>query len=127
MSAMYSSALAITSMSDHGRRYDSVFDNASSETDGLLNTSAVVITRLTLHASPMIEAACALSPAAAIITTRSALSTSSIRFLVRPAMSLSQPEKLSPALGALPKADAVKNVAPFQVRWDISLTTRSLG
>ena len=59
----------------------------------------VVVTRLTLQASPMIEAACALSPAAATITTRSALLTSSIRFLVRPARSLSQPEKLSPWLG----------------------------
>src|SRR4051812_225088 len=127
MSAMYSSALAITSISDHGRRCDSVFDSASSETDGLLSTKAVVITRFTLQASPMIEAACAGSPAAATITTRSALLTSSIRFLVRPAMSLSQPEKLSPALGAPPNADAVKNVAPFQVRCDISLTTRSLG
>ena len=48
------------------------------------------VTRLTLHASPMIEAAEAFSPAFATITTRSALATSSIRFLVRPARSLSQ-------------------------------------
>ena len=87
----------------------------------------MVVTRLTLQASPMIEAACALSPAAATITTRSALLTSSIRFLVRPARSLSQPEKLSPAFGAPPNADAVKNVARFHFRCDISLTTRSLG
>ncbi len=87
----------------------------------------MVITRLTLQASPMIEAACALSPAAATITTRSALSTSSIRFLVRPARSLSQPAKLSPCRGAPPNADAVKKVARFQLRCASSLTTRSLG
>ena len=75
----------------------------------------------------MIEAAAASSPAAATITTRSALLTSSIRFLVRPARSLSQPEKLSPAFGTPPNADAVKNVARFHFCCDSSLTTRSLG
>ena len=57
MSAMYSSALAITSISAQGRRCESVFDSASSEIDGPPRTSAVVVTRVTLQASPKIEAA----------------------------------------------------------------------
>src|SRR5260221_808449 len=117
----------MTSISAQGRRCDSVLDNASSDTVLPPSTSAVVITRLTLHASPMIDAACAFSPAAATITTRSALLTSSIRSLVRPARSNSQPAKLSPWRGVLPNADAVKNVALFHWRCASSLTTRSLG
>ena len=116
MSSTYSSALATTSISAQGRRWDSVFDSASSDLSAPPRISPVVITRLRLHASPMIEAACALSPAAATITTRSAVSTSSTRFLVRPARSESQPAKLSPAFGASPNAEAVKNVARDRLR-----------
>ena len=47
MSAMYSSALAITSINAQGRRCDSVFDSASSEIELPPSTSAVVtMTRL---------------------------------------------------------------------------------
>ena len=82
-----------------------------SETDGSAITSAVVLTRFRLQASPMIEAASAFWPAVAIITTRSAWSISSIRLLVWPARSASHPaiENGCPAGG--PLVGAVKNAA----------------
>src|SRR5215217_9015757 len=77
----------------------------------------------------MIAAASAFWPGVAIITTRSAVVTSSIRFLVRPAKSLSQPftENRAVSRGALAKAEAVKNVAAAHEDCARSLTTCSLG
>src|SRR5262245_33256914 len=87
--------------------------------------SAVVMTWLTLQASPMMAAAWAFSPAAAIITTRSALAISSIRFFVRPARSVSHSgEKRCALRGA--NADAVKKVARVHARAARCLATRSL-
>src|SRR5229473_8326196 len=116
-------------MSDHGRSAASVLDRASSDLLGPPRMRPVVLMRLALQASPMMVAAWAFSPAVATITTRSAEPTSSIRSLVRPAMSLSQPviEKLSPRFGALAKADAVKKLALFQACSASRLMTRSLG
>src|SRR5436305_7587009 len=89
----------------------------------------VVLIRLALAASPMIAAAWAFSPAVATITIRSADATSSIRSLVRPATSLSQPviEKSLPLAGAPENAEAVKKVAWFHFAWASRLTTRSAG
>src|SRR5215210_8744923 len=82
-----------------------------------------------LQASPMMAAASAFCPGVAIITTRSALVTSSTRFLVRPARSLSQPSTENRAFwrGALANAEAVKNVAARHCDCASSLTTSSLG
>src|SRR5215472_17004264 len=77
----------------------------------------------------MSAAAPALSSALATITTRSAEAISSMRFLVRPARSLSQPpsEKRSgaPPEVAPAKAEAVRKVAPCQASHANCLTTRS--
>src|SRR5260370_41536808 len=102
-------------MSDHGRNAASVLDRASSDLLGPPRMRPVVLMRLALQASPMIVAACALAPAVATMTTRSAGPTSSLRSLVRPAMSRSPPdiEKLSPRFGAPAEADAVKKLALF--------------
>src|SRR5580700_266368 len=110
MSLMYSSALAITSIMACGRSCASIFDMVSSLEDAQPSISAVVMTWLWLQASLMIAAAAAFSPAVATMTTRSALLTSAIRSLVRPARSLSQPltENFSPFRGAPEKADAVR-------------------
>src|SRR5271169_43689 len=129
MSLMYSSALEITSIMACGRNWASIFDSTSSLDVAPPRISAVVITCLMLQASPIIAAAAAFSPAVATITTRSAEFTSSTRFLVRPARSLSQPfmENLSPFFGAPEKAVAVRKLARCQGDWARSLTTRSLG
>src|SRR5262245_17905945 len=112
MSSMYSSALATTTIMACGRSWARDLDSPSSDCASLPRTRAVVITRLTLQASPMIAAACAFSPDAAIITTRSALSTSSMRLLVRPARSFSQPSMENGAASAgVVKAEAVKKLA----------------
>src|SRR5215471_4757631 len=132
MSSMYSSVLAITSISAHGRNCASVRDSASSDTDAVPIIKAVVVTRRRLQVSPMMEAACASSPAPAIITTRSAVLISSTRSLVRPARSCSQPlieNGLSPGSwrNALAKADAVRKLAWFHEARARRSTTRSLG
>ncbi len=57
ISVIYSSAPAITSINAQGRNCVSVCDSAASETDAAPSTSAVVMTRFRLHASPMSEAA----------------------------------------------------------------------
>src|ERR1700722_10794167 len=129
MSLIYSSALEITSIMACGRKALSIFDRTSSLDDAPPRISAVVITCLRLQASPISAAAAAFSPALATITTRSALSTSAIKSLVRPARSLSQPpmENGSPARGAPENADAVRKLARCQGERASSLTTRSLG
>src|ERR1700684_2670266 len=102
MSLMYSSALEITSIMTCGRNCASIFEIVSSLDAAPPRISAVVITCLTLQASPMMAAAATFSPAVATMTTRSAVLTSSTRSLVRPARSLSQPpiEDGSPRGGA---------------------------
>ena len=79
----------------------------------------------------MSEAACAFSPAVATMTTRSALLTSSIRSLVRPARSLSQPCMEKRSASSRPRrangSDAVKKLALSQRDCARSLTTRSLA
>src|SRR5258708_11526688 len=104
----------MTSISDHGRICDSVFDSISSEADAPPRMSPVVVIRLRLQASPISAAAWAFSPAVATMTTRSAVSTSFIRSLVRPARSLSQPcmEKL-PAGGRAPEDEGAEKSAAF--------------
>src|ERR1700691_2544396 len=129
MSLMYSSALEITSIMACGRNCASIFDSVSSLELAPPRMSAVVMTCLTLQASPMIAAAAALSPAVATITTRSAVLTSSTRSLVRPARSLSHPpmEKRSPCRGAPENEDAVRKEARCHWEPARSLTTCSLG
>src|SRR5215468_2908093 len=117
----------MTSISDHGRNCDSVFDSISSVADAPPKMRPVVLTRLRLQASPTNAAAWEFSPAVATITTRSAPLTSSIRSLVRPARSLSQPCIEKPRPGGVPaNADAVKKLALFQRRPARRLTSASL-
>src|ERR1700730_2215919 len=132
----------MTSISDHGRNRDSVFDSISSVAAPPPRMRPVVLTRLRLHASPIKVAAGTFSPAVATMTTRSALPTSSIKSLVRPARSLNQPciEKLpAPGAPSLPSpacgrrwgggenAEAVKKAALFQRNRARCLTSASLG
>src|SRR5215468_7224529 len=118
----------MTSISDHGRNCDSVFDNIASVADAPPRMRPVVLTRLRLQASPIKVAAWAFSPAVATMTTRSALLTSSIRFLVRPARSLSHPGMEKPCPGGSPaNADAMKKLALFHRSWARCLTTASLA
>src|SRR5215468_364643 len=118
----------MTSISDHGRNCDSVFDSISSVADTPPKMRPVVLTRLRLQASPISAAAWEFSPAVATITTRSAPLTSLTRSLVRPARSLSQPCMEKPRPGGTPaNADAVKKLALFQRRSARCLTTVSLA
>src|SRR5258708_14250442 len=132
MSLMYSSALEITSIMTCGRNCASIFEMVSSLDEAPPRISAVVITCLTLQASPMMAAAAAFSPAVATITTRSAVLTSSTRSLVRPARSVSQPPKEkgsengSPRRGAPENDDAVRKLARCHGDCASSLTMRSL-
>src|SRR5262245_55617652 len=90
---------------------------------------AVVITLRVLQASAITAAAAASVPALEIITTRSAVATSSIRPLVRPARSDSQVFIAAPSADFGPPSNlgAVKNVACFQGCLASRLTTASLG
>src|SRR4051794_20073423 len=76
----------------------------------------------------MTEAASAVSPALATITTRSAVLTSSISLMVRPARSLSQAfiDQSAPACGGLSKCTEAKNDALFHSPSASFFTTASL-
>src|SRR2546426_6381710 len=115
-------------MRDHGRSCNSVFDIAASGADVTPTTSPVVITRLRLQASPMIAAAYARPPGVAIMTTRSASSTSSARLRGWPARSLNHPIAENSLLtgGTAERAAAVKNVVCSQPPFASGLTTLSL-
>src|SRR5579871_6438985 len=118
----------MTSISDHGRSWASVFDSMSSVTDGPLRMRLVVLTRLRLQASPISAAAWTSCPEVATMTTRSALPASSIRSRVRPVRSASQPCMEKPRPGGAPaNAEAVKKLALFQRRWASDATTVSLA
>src|ERR1043166_5888136 len=86
---------------------------------------AVVITRLSAQASPITEAAGGLPPAAATITTRSALAISATRSSARPATSPSHACIDQAPRGAPSSESEVKKVARRHGPLAMRLTTRS--
>ena len=128
MSAMYSSALAITSISAQGRRCDSVFDSASSEIDVLAEHQRR--RHHALDAAGLADDRGGLRAFAGLRDHHHQIgAVDLVDQVLGAAGEIAEPagEALALATVVLAEGEAVKNVAPFQLRCASDLTTRSLG